>query len=457
MAIAFRDAKNATGSTSVTITKPTGTVSGDVLILHIITETNKVITATGWTQIDNVVSAGTVLRYASYYKVAGGSEPASYTINVASGTYTEGIIACYSGVDNTTPINAHTTAEASGSTSTPTIPSVTTTVANTMLSVGLSEWFGKDWSGFTPTGFTRDAGITTSAGLDVGSFHEAVAASGATGTTAVTWSSASAGNVHSITVVALAPAGGGSSVTGAAALSTDVNAVTAGKVAYVGASALSVNANITAQAAMLYAAISHLSVDGNLTASGVMLLVGLLALATDANLTASGSVQAGGTITGAASLVVDAVMAVSAKVAYAGAASLRVDGNLSSAAALALSAQVILQAQANMTATGARAVTGASALQTNAVQSTVGALTLAAQVALSANANATFLAALALVGASALQTAANMTASGTKQNTGWRPPTGAILLQTTIAAVLALQSQPTGIIILQDSPEGTVE
>jgi hypothetical protein len=208
--MAFRSAANAVGTTG---TKPAGVVSGDILVAHIIDEGNHTITppaSGGWTQIDNARDAGLIVRYASFWKLAGGSEPSTYAWTITGATYTEINIAAFSGRDTTTPINAHGLTDAVGNTATPSIPSVTTTVANTDLSVGLSEWFGKDWSGFTPTGFSFDTGESTSGALDSASFHKAQAASGATGTTAVTWSSASAGNPHSVTVVALAPAGGAS-------------------------------------------------------------------------------------------------------------------------------------------------------------------------------------------------------------------------------------------------------
>src|SRR5678809_1327938 len=160
MAIAFRAAANASGTSSVVCNKPTGTASGDILVAHVISEGSHAFTFTGWTQIDNfTTTSGTTLRIASYWKLAGGSEPSTYTISIASGTYAELLIAAYSGVDNTAPVDAHTTLEDNGSASNP-IPSVTASVTNTMISIGLNEWFGKDLSLIHISEPTRQAEIS---------------------------------------------------------------------------------------------------------------------------------------------------------------------------------------------------------------------------------------------------------------------------------------------------------
>src|SRR4051794_40587514 len=81
-AISFRaSATNSVNTaTSLTITKPTGVVANDVLVAAISARggTGTTITApAGWTLIRRDDSA-TVLAMATYSKVAGASEPASY-------------------------------------------------------------------------------------------------------------------------------------------------------------------------------------------------------------------------------------------------------------------------------------------------------------------------------------------------------------------------------------------
>lgn len=95
-----------TGTSSITLSKPAGTVSGDVLVAHIGTANGPALTTpSGWTQIPNL--AGIInadQRLVSYYKVAGGSEPASYTFTTGLTDATAGGIAAYTGVDTTAPI-----------------------------------------------------------------------------------------------------------------------------------------------------------------------------------------------------------------------------------------------------------------------------------------------------------------------------------------------------------------
>ncbi len=104
-AIAQRGAamSGTTTNTSLSVTKPTGVVSGDVLIVNIAQGGNNSTapTSTGWTLIDGRSLAGGTRRYgAVLYKVAGGSEPASYTFTLGSGVDSvAGSIVAFSGVN----------------------------------------------------------------------------------------------------------------------------------------------------------------------------------------------------------------------------------------------------------------------------------------------------------------------------------------------------------------------
>lgn len=71
--------------TSVGVTKPTGTTSGDWMAVAIATPTTVGITApSGWTQQAQVAATGVTLTI--FQKLAGGAEPASYTFTFASST-----------------------------------------------------------------------------------------------------------------------------------------------------------------------------------------------------------------------------------------------------------------------------------------------------------------------------------------------------------------------------------
>lgn len=102
-------ATSATGTTSLIINKPTGVVSGDVMIVNIAQSgasgsgelSNP--TSAGWTLISGADLEGGTKRWgAVMYKVAGGSEPANYTFTLdAGGNSAAGSIVAFSGVDVT--------------------------------------------------------------------------------------------------------------------------------------------------------------------------------------------------------------------------------------------------------------------------------------------------------------------------------------------------------------------
>jgi len=138
-AIAFRSAasRDQNGqATSITITRPTGTAKGDVLIAIIaIRPATATITApTGFTLIrrqNNTTGNGTSV--AMYWKLATSTEPASYTFTLGTNEGNAGGIMAFSGVDNTNPINVSAGSNITTATTTFDAPSVTTTVADTML------------------------------------------------------------------------------------------------------------------------------------------------------------------------------------------------------------------------------------------------------------------------------------------------------------------------------------
>ncbi|HVT85087.1 MAG TPA: T9SS type A sorting domain-containing protein [Chitinophagaceae bacterium] len=108
-------ATNGTSTnTNLTINKPAGVVSGDVMIANIVKAGNTASdpSLSGWT----VISGGVIddfywngydlgfgnIRGTLLYKIAGTSEPSSYTFSLGSGTdYSDGTIVAFSGVDRT--------------------------------------------------------------------------------------------------------------------------------------------------------------------------------------------------------------------------------------------------------------------------------------------------------------------------------------------------------------------
>lgn len=126
--------ENATGSTSLTISKPSGTVQGDLLVAAIGVNGTATVTApSDWTVIrDDTVS--TRVRLVSMYKVVTNIfEGNNYQFNFSSSVKASGGIVHYAGVDTAQPIDVHAMNSSATNTTSMTAPSVTTTVPNTML------------------------------------------------------------------------------------------------------------------------------------------------------------------------------------------------------------------------------------------------------------------------------------------------------------------------------------
>ncbi len=159
-------------SASLTITKPTGVVSGDIMIANIgnfINATQTNAASSGW-----AVVAGTTLdrgRATLLYKIAGASEPSSYTFSVtASSSSATGAIIAFSGVDNSTPFDATApsswfTATSASLSSVPSLTSVSSGTAIilfgncTRITTTTASNFAS-WTATSPSSFTElyDAG-----------------------------------------------------------------------------------------------------------------------------------------------------------------------------------------------------------------------------------------------------------------------------------------------------------
>jgi hypothetical protein len=130
--IAFRAAssKGTKLAKTITITKPSGVQSGDVLIAGLYVREQPTITPpSGWTLIRQDGKAY------SYVHVAGPAEPASYKWTFPAVHTAAGGIVAYSGVSNVTPVQA-TSGKVNGKSKSITAPSVTTTQPGSMV-VGL--------------------------------------------------------------------------------------------------------------------------------------------------------------------------------------------------------------------------------------------------------------------------------------------------------------------------------
>lgn len=164
MAVAYGNASALASDTgtSVTVTKPTSTASGDVLLAVVVyagTFSTETVACTGWTNAEHTYDSGNDTGCALLYRIAGGSEGASYAFTIGnSADNIYGQIYRFTGQSGGTPGgNPFKTASgvnhSTGSTST--IPSVTYDAEGT----GLGVWIHVSTLGgntvTNPSGYTE--------------------------------------------------------------------------------------------------------------------------------------------------------------------------------------------------------------------------------------------------------------------------------------------------------------
>ncbi len=104
--------------TAVTVSLPPGVMSGDLLVAQVAVwdanGTNVPVAPAGWSPIraDSVGSANKITSWL-YYRVAGNSEPASYSWSIAS-QYAAGIMGAWRGASASSPVDQSSGAGASG-------------------------------------------------------------------------------------------------------------------------------------------------------------------------------------------------------------------------------------------------------------------------------------------------------------------------------------------------------
>lgn len=204
---AFRsDAEVTTATmTNITITKPTGTTTNDILIAQIYREvtTDAVTLPGGWALIAEIEPKADHQVTLAWLR-AGGSEPANYTFSFAN-SYAGGLIACYSGcVTSGNPWSATPTQNSGTTGATLTFSSVTTVDADCLLIA-----LGTAWEGGTqtpPSGFTETSDFPY-AGYNS---YNTQASAGASGDKTATMSGGS--NSWTAVLIPLKPPGGGTVV-----------------------------------------------------------------------------------------------------------------------------------------------------------------------------------------------------------------------------------------------------
>ncbi len=193
---------------TLAINVPAGTASGDVMLASIAVRPSSVsiVAPSGWTLIQQVQqTTGTTQSQTTYYRVADGSEPASYTWTFyQSHTGAAGGILSFSGVDTVTPINANA-GQATASSTTHIAPTVTNTELGMLVTV---HEFASAVGWSPPGGMIEAVDVPSqtpanAVGISMEINYEPLATIGATGTrTATAASDADTGTTQSIVLSA---------------------------------------------------------------------------------------------------------------------------------------------------------------------------------------------------------------------------------------------------------------
>jgi len=120
-----------------TVSKPSGVVAGDLLLasLEIDADPVTVTAPAGWTLLQDTIAGGgtaSVFHGQLWYKVAGPSEPLSYTWTIAGSAYTDIGLLAYTNVNLSAPIDASAGRDA-GTTSQPATGAITTNFASDLV------------------------------------------------------------------------------------------------------------------------------------------------------------------------------------------------------------------------------------------------------------------------------------------------------------------------------------
>jgi hypothetical protein len=184
-AVTYRAAQTATtaGATSLAINVPAGVQANDLLVAHIARAGNAAInTPSGWTAAGGTTN-GNFIRQATYYRVASGSEPASYTWTWTGSQPAAGGMSAYYGVKGSSPLDVVGTAATANNTTTVSAPSLTTTTDDALVLAFFASNSNSTYS--TATGMTERHDVATT-GMSLGTDDMSQATAGATGAKAST-------------------------------------------------------------------------------------------------------------------------------------------------------------------------------------------------------------------------------------------------------------------------------
>jgi type II secretory pathway pseudopilin PulG len=216
----YNKGKRTANASSVVVTAPAGISSGDLLIAAVSTDgstSGSLASPAGWTLLDRGTDSAAQVTLGVWYKIAGASEPANYTFTWTGSEQAYGWVMRFTGHNSSAPINASAFQSGSSTSSTPPCPSVTTTVANTMIvRIGAFDraFITVNNPGLTGnTSITMDRSNTGTNACSGGAGYKQQAAIGASGTVNFTLTGA---EQYRTATIAIAPAVNSGTVSGGA-------------------------------------------------------------------------------------------------------------------------------------------------------------------------------------------------------------------------------------------------
>lgn len=203
-------ATSATGTTGVTLNLPTGVVANDVLVVFITTfEALTPTPPSGWTLLYNN-PAGTYSEQWCYYRVAGASEPSSYSWSYGGTDEIVGSMSAWYNVDTTTPIDAYLASDDTTAGTTQVADAITIITNGALLLAAAG--FNNDTTGGTttstpPSGMTELSDTAMTQWTWQSTAYQAGMSTGSTGTRTFTLNQSVTESATAL--VALRPAAGG--------------------------------------------------------------------------------------------------------------------------------------------------------------------------------------------------------------------------------------------------------
>ncbi|HEY8699878.1 MAG TPA: PKD domain-containing protein [Arthrobacter sp.] len=185
---------SGTATATFSLSQPSGTAPGDVLIAAITADLSPSMSAVpaGWTPVVNGLAVGSGARVFVYYHVVGSADPASYTWTPSTAVKWGGGITAYRGVNQATPLDSAvvTGADTSYTATSITLASITTASSGAMLIGGIG-FDSSTPAASPPSGWTER--WEAAGGQIAEEADKTQAAAGASGT--ATWSFSTAKGV----------------------------------------------------------------------------------------------------------------------------------------------------------------------------------------------------------------------------------------------------------------------